>query len=96
MPPESAILGTGAEEQIMDNTETPANAQPVFDVRHITPDQLQRLGLTQLAYVKPVVLNGTAMFAIHGADGSPMALAEDRNVAVAAIAQHEMVPALVH
>ena len=73
---------------------TPATIQ--FDVRHITQDQLQQLGLSQLAYVKPVTLNGTAMFAIHGADGSPMAVAEDRNLALAAIVQHEMIPTLVH
>jgi hypothetical protein len=36
------------------------------------------------------------MFAIHGADGSPMAVAEDRDLAVAAIVQHEMIPTLVH
>ena len=67
-----------------------------IDVRHITQDQLQQLGVSQLAYVKPIVLNGAAMFAIHAADGSPMAVAEDRNLAVAAIVQHEMVPTLVH
>ncbi len=67
-----------------------------LDVHAITPDQLQRLGLSQMAYVKPVFLNGATMFAIHGADGSPMALAEDRNLALAAIVQHEMIPALVH
>ncbi len=67
-----------------------------MDVRHITQDQLQQLGLSQLAYVKPVILNGAAMFAIHGADGSPMAVAEDRNLALAAIVQHEMIPTLVH
>ncbi len=67
-----------------------------IDVRAITPDQLQQLGMAQLAYVKPVMLNGAAMFAIHGADGSPMAVAEDRDIAMAAIVQHEMIPALVH
>ncbi len=67
-----------------------------IDAHDITPDQLQRLGLSQVAYVKQVMLNGATMFAIHGADGSPMALAEDRNLAFAAIVQHEMIPALVH
>ena len=67
-----------------------------IDVRQITPDQLQQLGVSQLAYVKPIILNGAAMFAIHGADGSPMAVAEDCNLAVAAIVQHEMVASLVH
>ena len=82
----------------MSNVPETTNTQTVerIDVRQITPDQLQRLGLSQLAYVKPVMMNGAAMFAIHGADGSPMALAENRNVALAAIAEHEMIPTLVH
>ena len=67
-----------------------------IDVRQITPDQLAQLGVSHLAYVKPIILNGAAMFAIHDADGSPMAVAEDRNLALAAIVQHEMVPTLVH
>ncbi len=67
-----------------------------IDVRHITPDQLQQLGVSQLAYVKPVMLNGAAMFAIHAADGAPMAVAEDRNMALAAIVEHEMIATLVH
>jgi hypothetical protein len=66
------------------------------DARHITPAELQQLGMTQIAYVKPIMLNGAAMFAIHGADGSPMAVAEDRDLALAAIVQHEMIPTLVH
>jgi hypothetical protein len=68
----------------------------VFDIRKLSPADLGRLGLQQIAYVKPVVVNGTHAFAIHAADGTPMAVAPDRTVALAAIVQHEMVPALVH
>jgi len=67
-----------------------------FDIRHLTEEQLAKLGLSQIAYVRQVVVDGTPGFAIHAADGTPMALAGDRDVAVAAILQHEMVPALVH
>jgi hypothetical protein len=82
---------------MIDSDETQAVETSIqIDVRHITQDQLQQLGVSHLAYVKPVMLNGAAMFAIHGADGAPMAVAEDRNLAFAAIVQHEMVPALVH
>ncbi len=75
-----------------------ANATKIvhIDARHITAAELQQLGMTQIAYVKPVTLNGAAMFAIHGADGSPMAVTEDRDLALAAIVQHEMIPTLVH
>lgn len=67
-----------------------------IDIRHLTEDQLMQLGMADLAYVKPVFLNGQEAFAIHAADGSPMAMAADRALAMAAIVQHEMVPALVH
>ena len=67
-----------------------------FDVRHMTADQLGSLGVSHIAYVKPVVVNGTAGFAIHAADGTPMALAGDRATAMAAIVQHEMMPLSVH
>jgi hypothetical protein len=67
-----------------------------FDVRHMTADQLGALGISHIAYVKAVVVNGTAGFAIHAADGTPMALAGDRATAMAAIVQHEMLPLSVH
>ncbi len=67
-----------------------------IDVRHMTAEQLMQLGMAQLAYVKPVVLNGQTAFAIHAADGSPMAMAADCDLAMAAIVQHEMLPAMVH
>jgi hypothetical protein len=69
---------------------------PIVDIRHISTEQLAQLGMQQIAYVKPVVVNGTAAFAIHAADGTPMAIAGGLDVALAAIVQHEMVPAQVH
>ncbi len=66
------------------------------DIRHISTEQLAQLGLQQIAYVKPVVVNGSAAYAIHAADGTPMAIAGELDVALAAIVQHEMVPAQVH
>ena len=67
-----------------------------LDVRNLSPADLGQLGMQQLAYVKPVIVNGAHAFAIHAADGTPMAVAQDFGVAIAAIVQHEMVPAQVH
>ncbi len=67
-----------------------------IDIRHLTVEQLAGLGVSQIAYVKPVMMNGTLAFAIHAADGTPMAMADDQDLAVAAIRQHEMLPTLVH
>ena len=68
----------------------------IVDIRHISTEQLAQLGLQQIAYVKPIMVNGSAAFAIHAADGTPMAIAGDRDVAIAAIQQHEMVATQVH
>ena len=82
----------------MSNTEN-EDTTPVtisFDEHHITEAQLGALGVSHIAYVKPVLFNGTTGFAIHAADGTPMALAADRDTAMAAIMQHEMLPLSVH
>ena len=81
---------------MIDAADTTTTRNTGIDVRQITQDQLQQLGVSQLAYIKPVMLNGAAMFAIHAADGSPMAVSDDRNLALAAIVEHEMIPTLVH
>ena len=68
----------------------------IADIRHLSTTELQQLGAGHIAYVKAVKVNGDAAFAIHAADGTPMALAPNEELAVAAILQHEMAAALVH
>jgi hypothetical protein len=79
-----------------ENPQTPQAAMQRIDIRHLTVEQLAGLGVSQIAYVKPVMSNGTVAFAIHAADGTPMAMADTCDVAVAAIRQHEMLATLVH
>jgi hypothetical protein len=67
-----------------------------FDIRHLSSEQLARLGVEQIAYVKAVMMNGMVAYAIHAADGTPMAMVGDRDVAIAAVHQHEMLASLVH
>ncbi len=79
------------------NDEHSQNAEGIkLDIRHLTDTQLAALGVSQIAYVRPVKVNGVVAFSIHAADGTPMALAADFDVAMAAVNQNEMVPALVH
>ena len=80
-----------------DRSDTSApDSVVMLDIRHLSPNQLAQLGVAQLAYVRPVVANGVPAFAIHAADGTPMALAPSCELAVAAVRQHEMIAALVH
>jgi hypothetical protein len=92
----------GVKPMNMNSSDQPdvagATAQEVvaFDVRHLSEQQLAALGVSHIAYVKPVMVNGVQGFAIHAADGTPMAVAGNRDVAVAAVVQHEMLPLSVH
>jgi hypothetical protein len=78
------------------NVPTAPQAAKPIDIRHLSAEQLAGLGVSQIAYVRPVMMNGSLAYAIHAADGTPMAVADDRDLAVAAIRQHEMLPTLVH
>jgi hypothetical protein len=79
-----------------DDAPTSTTEVMAVDVRHLSEQQLAALGVSHIAYVKPVIINGVQGFAIHAADGTPMAVAGDREVAVAAVMQHEMLPLSVH
>jgi hypothetical protein len=70
--------------------------RPVIDLHHISTEELAQLGMQQIAYVRPVVVDGSARFATYAADGTPMAIAGGLDLAIAAIVQHEMVPTQVH
>lgn len=54
------------------------------------------LGLNDLAFVKPVLVEGKTVYAIHAADGTAMALVEEKDIAEAAIRQHDLEPLAVH
>lgn len=48
------------------------------------------LGLQDLAYIKPVERDGKTMVAVHAADGTELAVAESRDVAIAFIRQNDL------
>lgn len=67
-----------------------------IDVRNITPQAFAAMGVQQLAYIKPVVHDGQHLFAIHAADGAPLALAANRAAAEALVRQNDLEPQSVH
>lgn len=67
-----------------------------IDLRHMTIDQFAALGVSDMAYVKPVMGEGRIVYAIHAADGRPFAVMDDRDVAFAAVRQNNLEPMSVH
>jgi len=64
--------------------------------RQLSPKDFAAFGLNDLAYVKPIEVEGRPRFAIHAADGTALSVVPDRAVADAAVRQHEMEPLSVH
>jgi hypothetical protein len=65
-------------------------------IKEMTPQDLMALGLQQVAYVKPIVVEGADAVAVHAADGTQMAVLASRDLAFAAIRQNNLEPASVH
>lgn len=55
-----------------------------------------QLGLQDVAYVKRVLVDNEESWSIHSADGDAIGAAPNRDVAFAAVRQHDMEPLSVH
>jgi len=73
-----------------------ADQQTPLDPRNLSTTSLEALGKGQVAYIKPVVVEGKEAFAIHGADGQPLAVVDEPDVALAVIRQNDLEPVRVH
>ncbi len=64
--------------------------------RTASSHELALWGLQDVAYVKRVTVNDEIGWAIHSADGANIGMALDREVAFAAVRQHDLEPVSVH
>ena len=77
------------------NEPTPAGT-PTAMLRQLSPLDWARFGLQQVAYLRPMLLNGVQAISIHAADGTQLGAAPNLESATAAVMEHEMAAVLVH
>jgi hypothetical protein len=65
-------------------------------LRHLSGPAFAALGKGQLAYIKAVQVDDEQAWAVHGADGSPLAVVAEREVAFALVRQNDLEPISVH
>ncbi len=65
-------------------------------IRQLSARELGMLGMADVAYVKPILVDGAPAFAVHAADGTRMAVIPDRDLAFAVVRQNDMEPVSVH
>ena len=75
---------------------TEVEMQFIEGLRQLSARELGLLGMNDVAYVKPVVEDGTEVFAVHAADGTRMAVIPNRDLAFAVVRQNDMEPVSVH
>ena len=66
------------------------------DVRRMSQGDLMVLGVSDLAYVKPVEIEGQNLFAVYTADGNRVAVLPSRDAAVATILRHDLEVVSLH
>lgn len=64
--------------------------------RQMSTQAFLALGSMQIVYVKPVVSDGDEAYAIHGADGTQLAVVADRDLAFVTARQNDLDPVSVH
>ena len=65
-------------------------------LREMSPQDFALIGVQQFAYIKPNVVNGVSGFSIHAADGTQLGMAPSRDIAFAAVKQHDLEPVSLH
>ena len=75
---------------------TDSAPKAAFALRHLSVADWARFGVQEIAYIRPVTVDGVAAISIHAADGTPIGAAPNAELAIAAIEQHELAAVLVH
>ncbi len=62
----------------------------------LSASAMAALGLESVAYIKPVMIGNTAAYGIFAADGQRIALAANRNTAIATVRGSDLEPTSVN
>lgn len=64
-------------------------------LRAISTDDLRNFGVNHLAYIKAISVMGNTAYAIHSADGTPLAALDSLDLAINAARQNDLEPVIV-
>ena len=70
--------------------------QFMVGLRQLSAQELGLLGMHDVAYIKAVIDDGVARYAVHAADGAQIAVLATRDLAFAVVRQNDMEPVSVH
>lgn len=65
-------------------------------VRDITAEELAKIGVNSVAYIRQRVVDNKDMWFIYAAEGTELAYTDDKNKAISLILDNELIPVSVH
>ena len=68
----------------------------IGQMRHMSSWELAHFGMPNIAYIKRVIAKGEISYAVHAADGTPIAVLPDRALAFATVRLQNLEPVSVH
>jgi hypothetical protein len=71
------------------------NPEPVR-LKNISAKEFALWGIQDIAYIRPVTIEGQKAYAVHAADGTQVAVMNTLEVAAAAVCQNDLEPLSVH
>ena len=72
------------------------NAPTIARPSPMSEQAFAALGVSQVAFVKPVIVDGRTAHSVHSADGTPLAVVADRETAFAIVRQNDLEPVSAH
>jgi len=72
------------------------NSQEIARLKTISAKEFAYWGLQDFAYIRSIAVEGKPAFAIHAANGAPVAVLETLVVAQATVLQNDLEPLSVH
>lgn len=72
------------------------NVKASVILKNLSTRDFLALGIHNVAYVKPVMVENRQAYAIHAADGTPLSVMSDMSAAVGLILNNELEPVTLH
>lgn len=71
-------------------------AEPREVLKNLSSQDFLNFGLEEVAYIRPVEVDGEDVFAIHRADGTPISIAENMDSAIVSARYNDLEPLAVN
>ncbi|MBU6505959.1 MAG: DUF1150 family protein [Alphaproteobacteria bacterium] len=72
------------------------NNPELVRLKNISAKEFALWGIQDIAYIRPVTIEGQKAYAVHAADGTQVAVMNTPEVAAAAVRQNDLEPLSVH